>query len=59
MLDAYIIERIRKQREERRDGASAPMRIEVPQEQPSAPAHQPDRDEDDSDRGSVIIDFHV
>ena len=56
MLDAYIIERIRRQREERRDGDQVPLRIEVPQEQ--VPTPDRDRDEEDRpNRGTVIIDF--
>ena len=58
MLDAYIIERIRRQREERREGDFVPLRIEVPQ--PPTPEPARDEDEDEKpDRGSIIIDFMV
>jgi len=56
MLDAYIIKRIREQREERRDGGYVPLRIEVPKEPPPRPDQERDQ-EDEPDRGSVIIDF--
>ena len=58
MLDAFIIDRIRQQREERREGDFVPARIEVPPEPP--PRRDDDRRdrEEDSDRGSIIIDFH-
>jgi len=56
MLDAYIIERIRRQREERHDGEREPLRIEVPLDQ--VPPSDRDRDEDDRpNRSTVIIDF--
>lgn len=59
MLDTYIIEQIRKQREQqRRDGGFLPLRIEVPQEPPGR--ERPDMEDDRHerrDRGSVIIDF--
>ena len=58
MLDAYIIERIRRQREERRDGDFVPLRIEVPT--PPLPSHDREKDEEDRpERGSVVIDFKV
>ena len=58
MLDAYIIERIRRQREERRDGDFVPLRIEVP----TPPLQGPEREKDEEEkpeRGSVVIDFRV
>ena len=55
MLDAYIIERIQRRREQP-DGVQIPLRIH------DAPPPPPPRDErkqeDEPDRGSVIIDFH-
>lgn len=56
MLDAYIIERIRRQREERREGDQLPLRIEVPQERDRAPDHDKD-EEEHPNRGTVIVDF--
>lgn len=55
MLDAFIIDKIRQKREERREGDFVPARIEVPPE----PVRRRDDDErdDEPDRGSVIIDF--
>lgn len=57
MLDAYIIERIRREREqERRDGSFVPLRIEVPRE----PAPKPEDDERERDeRGSSIVDYRL
>ena len=61
MLDAYIIERIRREREREseRDGALVPLRIEVPEipEDIQPPAAK--RKEEDEDRGSVVIDFNL
>jgi hypothetical protein len=58
MLDAYIIERIRRQREDRREGDFVPLRIEVPQ--PPLPVPDREKDEEDKpDRGSIIIDFRI
>ena len=58
MLDAYIIDRIRKERES--DDLHPPIRIEVPLDR--GPLDEPDRDEDEddaSDRGITIIDYTV
>ncbi len=57
MLDAYIIDRIRRERErEKRDGAFVPLHIEVPRdERPQDP--KPDADE--GERGSTEIDFKL
>lgn len=57
MLDAFIIERIRRERErekERRDSGFVPLRIEPPPPPPYAPV-----DERPEERGSVIIDFGI
>jgi hypothetical protein len=57
MLDAYVIEEI-KRRERDRERDDRPV-VELPV--PSAPARGPDRRRDDDDRGSdrgvVIIDY--
>lgn len=61
MLDAYIIERIRKQREEeqQREGTFVPARIDVP-EIPDRPTPPPQPTEsNDNENGSVTIDFIV
>ncbi len=59
MLDAYIIERIRRERErERRKGSRVPLYIEQTPP-PSRPRQRPEGDSDKNDRGSVIIDFQV
>lgn len=58
MLDAYIIDRIRRERERgRRDGAQVPLHIEPPRPDPEDP-RRPERKEE-PERGSVIIDFHL
>ena len=57
MLDAYIIERIRREREER-ESPFIPLRIDVPRE----PPRDDGRDEvqrDEEERGSVVIDFSI
>ena len=62
MLDAYIIDRIRQERErekESRDGAFVPLHIETPRPRPGGEPHQERNEDRDSDRGSVIIDFQV
>ncbi len=57
MLDAYIIDRIRRERErEREEGAFVPLRIDVPAGN-SPPVH--DEAEPQEDRGSIIIDFNL
>jgi len=57
MLDAYIIDRIRKEREaERQRGALIPLRIETP---PGRPLPAEPTDEDPPERGSVVIDFQL
>ncbi len=57
MLDAYIIDRIRRERElEQREGAFIPLHIEVPQPPPLQPAEEVERE---PERGAIIIDFLV
>ena len=61
MLDAYIIRKIREDRERRESGAQ-PLRIEVPRPPPEPPwdvraGSEPKRD--DTERGVVIIDFNI
>lgn len=57
MLDAYIIERIRREREdERQRGAVIPLHIEVPRRSPEAREEQTD---DEDDRGSAIVDYQL
>ena len=61
MLDAYIIDRIRREREqaEQRD-ARLPLPLEdrpLP-EPPTPPAHERD-DAPKEERGSVVIDFQL
>ncbi len=59
MLDAFIIDRIRREREreQREDGAFVPLRIDVPR--PQHPIDREEIEEEESPRGSVVIDFHV
>ena len=61
MLDAYIIDRIRREREEEsREGNLVPLHIEVPrpvEEDRTENGDAPDRER--RDRGSVIIDFQL
>jgi len=58
MLDAYIIDRIRREREEQdRRQSRVPLHIEPPP--PPRRDEAPDHGEHDSDRGSTVIDFHL
>ena len=60
MLDAYIIDRIRREREkESRDGALIPLHIETPRPPPGAEHRGENEDDHAPERGSVIIDFQV
>ena len=57
MLDAYIIERIRRERDQRQD-----ERKQIPLYIDERPPREPPRDEEKapgSERGSVIIDLTV
>lgn len=57
MLDSFIIERIRREREQARERAYQPLRIE--RRPPPPPDRGPEVTKDDDERGSVIIDFRV
>lgn len=57
MLDAYIIERIQRERaREQARHRRVPLRIERPP--PSRPDERPEPDKPD-ERGSAVIDFHL
>jgi len=57
MLDAYIIERIRRERDsDRQRGSLIPLHIEVPMERPEAADDQRD---DDKARGSDVVDYQL
>lgn len=58
MLDAFIIERIRNEREESR-GARIPLRIEIPAPRPPEPEQRPAPQNADEERGVVTIDFTI
>ncbi len=58
MLDAFIIDRIRRQRDIP-DGVQLPLRIEVPTPPPHEWRPPEPRSEDCTDRGIVEIDFSV
>jgi hypothetical protein len=53
MLDAFIIEEI-KRRERERNADDRPV-VELPLPRPSEPAHHDDDDPGDRDRGGVVI----
>lgn len=59
MLDAYIIEKIRKEQEA--DELHPPIRIEVPIDRlpPEDIEREEDEDDDTSDRGITIIDYAI
>ena len=57
MLDAYIIDRIRREPErQERESGRVPLRIEVPEPPPVEPAAERDRGDQ---RGTVVIDYTV
>lgn len=57
MLDAYVIEEI-KRRERQRERDDRPV-VQVPVPPPPPPERQPGRKDDDGpDRGVVIIDYN-
>ena len=60
MLDAFIIERIRqdRERERQRDSARQPLRIERGPPPPPE-ADRRDRDEPSEKRGSTVNDFRL
>ncbi|MBX2798125.1 MAG: hypothetical protein KTR31_10660 [Myxococcales bacterium] len=59
MLDAYIIDRIRRDRENaQRRNAQLPLHIEDPNRTPVPPTRRRN-DKEDPERGSVVIDFKL
>lgn len=58
MLDAYIIDKIRRERESR-DSVRIPLHIHVPEPTPLPDDRRPQRDDDENrgERGIAIIDF--
>ena len=57
MLDAYIIDRIRRERERnQRESIQIPLPVEGPRPDDR---RRPEREEERPERGSVVIDFHV
>jgi hypothetical protein len=59
MLDSYIIDRIRRERERKREQGRR-ERTQIPLHIPSPPERRHERDNnDDPNRGSIVIDFHV
>ena len=64
MLDAYIIDRIRRERESRDVGLRLPLQVEVPPHQPlpEIERRRPKEGSDDDsrqERGVAIIDFGI
>lgn len=65
MLDAYIIDRIHRERERARPHDRVPLHIEPPRIAPHGDDPRRDdrrddrREEEPQERGSVVIDFHV
>lgn len=61
MLDAFIIERIRqdRERERQRESARQPLRIERGPPPPPEADPRRDRDEPAEKRGSTVIDFQL
>jgi hypothetical protein len=61
VLDSFIIDRIRRERERARESAYVPLRIEPPPPPSRLPDDERDRSERESpaERGSVVIDFQL
>ena len=61
MLDAYIIERIRREQESRRDGRRPVLEMPTHRPPPDNAGRRPDRKrpEDRPPRGVAIIDFSI
>jgi len=57
MLDAFIIDKIRRE-EDRRDGDQIPLRIEISRERQQDAVVEAET-EDRQDRGIAIIDFTI
>jgi hypothetical protein len=57
MLDAYIIDRIRTEREPQKDGR-IPLHIHVPTPPPPDDRAK-NRDDESSDRGSEVVDYRM
>jgi hypothetical protein len=53
MLPPFIIEQIRKREEEQRDRHEERPRLELPPEE----LRRPERNDEDADRGVVIVDL--
>ncbi len=62
MLDAYIIDRIRREREQQRKESGIPLRIERDPPPPPAPppVHTPGGPSDDEDDGNgTVVDYRL
>ena len=57
MLDAYIIDRIRREQEESPRRQQIPLHIERPPPEPVPPEDH--RDDTTDPRGSVVIDYQL
>ncbi len=57
MLDAYIIEKIKREHERKREENRIPLQIENPDNDPRPRSPEPAGDEPTPERGVVIIDF--
>ena len=59
MLDAYIVDRIRREREaDQGKGSFIPLYIEVPRERVPM-SHEECEREEAEERGSAVIDFNL
>jgi len=61
MLDAYIIDRIRREREQERKESGIPLRIERQPPPPPGPPDESthDRPDDHGDVGGDVIDYRL
>jgi len=57
MLDAYIIQKIRNEKEKEVESSGAPLRIDVPFDRGQTQDDLDSDDGDSEDRGVVIIDY--
>ncbi len=59
MLDAFIIDEIKRREQQREDDRRPQAELPLPPEKPQNPPRQSDDEHEKPDRGVVIIDYSV